>query len=184
MTPVEWRDLVVVGRVARPHGRRGEVIVDPQTDFLESRFQVGSVLYAVRGGRVERVRIREVRFHRGRPIIGLEGIDTISDAETFDRSELRVPEEGLHALPEGRYYHHELVGCGVVTRQGAPVGVVTSVDEGPGPSRLVIRDASGADVAVPLVAAICVLVDPARRRIVIDPPEGLLELNALDDGRA
>jgi 16S rRNA processing protein RimM len=180
MSSREWQEMVTVGRVARPHGRHGDVIVDPLTDFPESRFQIGAVLYAERDGQVAGMTVRVVRFHRGRPIIGLEGIETISEAEALGRTELRVPASELRRLPEGQFYHHDLIGCQVVTRAGRPVGTVRGIEEGPGPHRLVVRDDrddADDDILVPLVEEICVHVDPSSRRIVIDPPEGLLELN-------
>ena len=75
--------MAVVGRIARAHGNRGQVIVDPATDFPEERFKPGSVLHIRRGDATESLTIESVRFHRGRPIIGLAGIDTMDAAEAL-----------------------------------------------------------------------------------------------------
>src|SRR5687767_3589605 len=104
----EWDDMVLVGRIARAHGIRGQVIVDPATDFADERFKVGSVLHIRRGDKVEDVTVETVRFHRGRPIIGLAGIDTMNAAETLVGLELRVGVDALQPLPAGSYYHHDL----------------------------------------------------------------------------
>ena len=173
----EWDEMALVGRIARTHGNRGHVIVNPETDFPERRFQVGGVLYRRRGGRIEAMTIDAVRFHQGRPIIGIRGVTTMCDAEELADGELRVPTETLTALPTGVYYRHDLVGCIVRTVAGANVGTVVEVEGSLGKSRLVIRS-TGDEVIVPLTATICVRIDPATRMIVIDPPEGLLELNA------
>jgi 16S rRNA processing protein RimM len=172
-----WDDFAIVGRIARAHGIRGQVIVNPETDFPESRFRPGSVLQAKRDGRVTAMRVITMRVHQGRPIIGLEGIETMSDAETLAGLELRVPEEELEPLPPGVFYRHELVGCRVETVAGAPVGEVQKVEGDLGTSRLVVNGPGG-EVLIPLAEAICVTIDTVGRRIVIDPPEGLLEVNS------
>lgn len=173
----EWDDMVVVGRVARAHGNRGQVIVDPETDFPGERFRVGRALSLNRGGAVEPRRITAARFHQGRPILGLEGVETMAQAEALAGAELRVPASDLSTLPSGMFYRHDLVGCVVTTRSGETVGTVTGVEGTAGACRLIVQ-AGGAEVLVPLAADICVRIAPADRQIVIDPPEGLLDLNA------
>ena len=176
MTDAEWNECAVVGRVARAHGNRGQVIVNPETDFVEDRFQVGAQLLASRGGRVDRLRVTAMRVHLGRPVIALEGVETMNDAEALAGVELRVPVSELAPLPSGMFYRHDLVGCRVETVAGAPVGDVTSVEGDLGSSRIVVASPGG-DVLIPLAQAICVEIDIAARRIVVDPPEGLLEVN-------
>jgi len=173
-----WSDYVLVGHVARPHGNRGEVVVDPETDFPEIRFAPGALLYVERDGAPVAVAVRGARFHKGRPVIALEGVVTMDDAEALRGAELKVPESALQPLPDGVYYQFQLRGCDVITRGGQAVGRVRDVEGGAGGFRLVIDVDGGGEVLVPLVAAICVEIDPAARRIVIDPPEGLLDLNA------
>jgi 16S rRNA processing protein RimM len=169
-------DLVLVGRVARAHGHRGEVIVNPETDFAAERFRPGQVLQVVRGAGIAPMEITAARFHQGRPVIALRGVETMNDAEALAGAELRVPEGALAALPADAFYRHDLVGCEVTTVEGERLGTVTAV-EGPSTgSRLVVRGPRG-EVLVPLAASICVAIDAPRRRIVVDPPEGLLELN-------
>ena len=169
--------MAVVGRIARAHGIRGQVIVNPETDFPGGRFQSGAELFIERGGRVETLTVTTARFHRERPVIGIAGVDTMDDAEALAGQELRVPIDRLAALPPNTFYRHDLVGCQVDTRDGRTVGVVREVEGTLTGSRLVV-DSAGGDVLIPLVSAICTLVDPASKRIVIDPPEGLIEANA------
>jgi len=176
MTDAEWNECAVVGRVARAHGNRGQVIVNPETDFVESRFRVGAELLAKRGDRVDRLRVTAMRLHLGRPVIALEGVETMNDAEAMASVELRVRVADLEPLPDGMYYRHDLVGCRVETTGGSVVGEVTAVEGELAASRLVVKE-EGGDVLIPLVQPICVVIDIAARRIVVDPPEGLLELN-------
>jgi 16S rRNA processing protein RimM len=169
-------DLLLVGRVARAHGNRGQVIVNPETDFAGDRFQVGRV---VRVGPAERAAPRaivSVRFHQGRPIVALEGVTTMNEAEALAGAELWLPASELAPLPPSTFYRHDLVGCDVRRASGEIVGRVTGVEGTLERSRLVVLGPRGESL-IPLVAPICVSVDPAARVIVIDPPEGLLDVN-------
>jgi 16S rRNA processing protein RimM len=169
--------MALVGRIARAHGIRGQVIVNPETDFPEERFRPGAELFIERGGRLETLTVTSARFHRERPVIGIAGVETMNDAETLAGQELRVPVERLTVLPADTFYRHDLVGCRVETGGGEAIGVVREVEGALNGSRLVVDGPHG-EVLIPLVAAICTRVDPAAKRIVIDPPEGLIEANA------
>jgi 16S rRNA processing protein RimM len=169
--------MVLVGQVARAHGRFGEVIVNPQTDYPGERFAPGAVLHTRRQGQDERLTVSAMRLHQGRPLVAFDGIATMTDAEALAGAELRVPENELTPLPEGTYYEHALIGCEVITVGGREVGVVRSVEGSAGGARLVVGSGPG-EVQIPLAHDICVQIDIAGRRITVDPPEGLLELNA------
>lgn len=168
-------DLVLVGRVARAHGNKGQVIVNPDTDFAEDRFSVGAVVLV--GEQATPRTIRAVRFHQGRPVVTLQGIETMDDAEALAGAELRVPASTLGPLPEGTYYHFDLVGCDVRDTADRAVGRVAAVEGTIEMSRLVVDGPHG-EVLIPLVEEICVDIDIGRRLIMVRPPEGLLELNA------
>ena len=172
----EWESMPVVGRIARAHGNRGHVIINPTTDFPDERFAVGRVLYLRRHGSVEPVTVTASRLHRGRPIVGLSGVASMNAAEELAGLELRVPEAALLALPADTFYHHDLVGCDVVTVGGEPVGCVVAVEGPLGGGRLVVAGRRG-EILIPLAGDICVGVDVARHRIDVDPPPGLLDLN-------
>jgi 16S rRNA processing protein RimM len=174
---VNWPEMALVGRIARPHGSRGQVVVNLETDFPEERFQPGAELFVERAGRVEPLTLTTVRFQNGRPVVGIAGVETMTDAAALAGLELRVPADRLTALPAGTFYRHDLVGCRVETRDGRDIGVVADVEGTFGGSRLVVRGASG-EVLIPLAAEICTAIDLASKSIVVDPPEGLLDLNA------
>jgi len=176
-----WREMALVGRIARPHGIRGQVIVNLDTDFPEERFQPGAELFVDRAGRVEPLMLTTVRFQSGRPVVGIAGIESVADAAALAGHELRIPPERLIPLPAGTFYRHDLIGCRVERRDGALVGVVEDVEGTMSGSRLVVRSETG-EVLIPLAADVCPVIDPAAKRIVIDPPPGLLELNARTDG--
>jgi len=174
---IAWDDMIVVGHIVRPHGLRGDVVVEPQTDFPEERFEAGRTVYARAAGRVAALVVRAARPHRGRLLVAFEGIESIEQAEAIGRGEVRILPADMRPLPPGRFYHHELAGCDVVLRSGERIGRVAGVEGTGDACRLVVRGVRG-ELLVPLAEPICVTIDPAARRIVVVPPEGLLDLNA------
>lgn len=171
-----WEELVLVGRLARTHGLRGHLFVNPETDFIDERFAPGSRLQLVREGIVQTVVVAELRMQGRRPVVRFEGIERIDDAEPLTGCELRVPETALQPLAPGEVYEYQLVGCTVETVSGDAVGHVRRVEGGTGSIRLVVDGPRG-EVLVPFAQAICRVVDVAAKRVVIDPPVGLLDLN-------
>jgi 16S rRNA processing protein RimM len=171
-----WQEMAVVGIVARTHGLRGEVVINPATDFPQERFRAGGTLFMARAGSPVAVTIRDAWFHRGRPVVSFDGIETLSEAERLRGAELRVPEAALHPLPAEAWYEHDLVGCAVRTVSGDEVGTVGFIEGPAGAKRLIVQQA-GREIDVPLVVEICVSIDTGAGAIVIDPPVGLLEVN-------
>ena len=167
-------DVATVGRIVRPQGNRGEVVVAPETDFGAERFRVGAVLRAMRDGEATLLTVRESREMAGRWVIGFDGITTIDGAEALRGMELVVAVDELPALEAGRYYLHDLVGCVVETTAGERVGEVMRVDR-EGTTVLVVQTARG-EAMVPFAEPICRRIDVDAKTIVVDPPEGLLDL--------
>jgi 16S rRNA processing protein RimM len=167
-------DLLLVGRVARAHGNKGRIIVNLETDFPEERFKVGARLIV--GGEKETREILEVRFHQGRPVLWLRGIETMSEAEALAGAELKVVAAELAPLPAGIFYHHDLVGCEVRDTNGRPIGRVIGVEGSLERSRLVVEGDRG-EVLIPLVEEICTRIEPSQQLIVVNPPPGLIDLN-------
>ncbi len=177
-----WEDMVTVGRVARPHGLRGHVVVDSQTDFAEARFAPGAVVQVRIGETVRPLTIASFRLQTGRPVISFEGLARIEDVEALAGHDLRVGEETLAALDPGTYYQHDLVGCTVEHADGTRIGEVTGVGGTTGGTHLVVHGTRG-EVLIPLARDICTTIDVAARRIIVAPPEGLLEANETRGGR-
>ena len=171
-----WDEMVLVGRIGRPHGIRGQVFVNPETDFIDERFVAGATMWTRSGRGDEQLTIASARVQNGRPVVGFDGFASIDDVERLAGLELRVPEETLQPLGDGAYYQHQLVGCGVETVAGEQVGVVTRVDGGAAGSLLTIDGARG-EILIPFASDICVEIDIVARRIRVEPPEGLLDLN-------
>jgi 16S rRNA processing protein RimM len=168
-----WSEMVTVGRIVRPHGHRGQVVIASETDFGADRFAEGALVYAKRAGEVEALRVTASREFAGRWVVGFDRLTTMNEAETWRGQELRIAATDLHVLDEGRFYVHDLVGCRVETVAGKVVGTVGDVQIGPAAPILVVQGAAGESL-VPFVDAICRRVDLPAKVIVIDPPEGLI----------
>jgi len=163
---------ILIGRIVRPHGLKGDVVVESDSDFAETRFRRGAQITV--GAQV--LTIAASRPQGDRWIVRFTGIDSIEAAERLRDTELTIQPDALGALPAGQYYLHDLVGCSVVTESGETVGPVSVVYTGAAQAVLGI-EAVGGEVLVPMADEICREVDVAARRIVIAPPEGLLEVN-------
>lgn len=169
---------VVVGRVVRPFGRRGEVIVEPLTDDPERFFDLDAAEVAPPREAGVRRSLEAVRLHKGRPVVRFSGVSGIAEAESLRAAEVRIRPSERKPLPEGRYYHDDLIGCRAESPDGDRLGEIVGVEDTAGPSLLVLRGPDGSEDLVPFVEALCVSVDPDASRVVLDLPEGLLGLNA------
>ena len=175
---INWDDAILVGVVARTHGNKGEVVVNPETDFPQERFQAGaSLMTRGRDGSPATLDVVTMRMHQGRPVILFKGIASMNDAELLAGLELRVAEDQGDAerLGDGEFYHRDLIGCAVVTEGGESVGEVTAVEGDERAFRLVVRGRRN-ELLIPLADEICTVDLPAKR-ITVRPPQGLLELN-------
>jgi 16S rRNA processing protein RimM len=170
----------VVGRIGRPHGVRGEVTVEVRTDDPDLRFAPGSVLRTEPPGRGP-LTVAGSRWHREVLLLRLTGPDGVEvesreAAETLRDTELHVPVDELPELEDpDTWYDHQLVGLRAELTDGTPLGEVTAVRH-EGAELLVVRREGGRELLVPFVASIVPTVDPAAGRVVVDPPEGLLDL--------
>ena len=172
---------VIVGRIGRPHGIRGEVVIGVRTDEPDLRFAVGATLDAAEradepaGG--AQLTVAAARWHSGQLLVAFAGVtDRTAAAEltgrwlTMDASQL--PEIG----DPDEFRDHELIGLSVRTCAGDPVGVVADVLHY-GQDLLVVRRTDGqeGESLVPFVKAIVPEVDVQGGVVVIDPPPGLLD---------
>lgn len=168
---------VVVGRIGKPHGVRGEVSIQVWTDEPAERFAAGSTVLVQGSARV--LSIDHAHWHGSRLLLGFVGVGDRDAAEALRGTVLEVdrPDDQVPADPE-EFYDSALVGCQVVGVDGAPIGEVTEVVHLPGQDVLSVRSGvDGREVLVPFVQAIVPTVDLAARRVVIDPPSGLLDAN-------
>ena len=170
-------ELLLVGTIARAHGNKGQVIVNLETDFPRERFAEGNRVVVDLGGRTTERRIASVRFQQGRPIVALEGVETMSDAEALAGAQVKVLASSVASLPANTYYRHDLVGCEVKDMAGRVLGRVTDV-EGPLERSLLVVGEGRSEVMIPMVQGIVVRIDAVAREVIVDLPEGLVGLNA------
>jgi len=172
--PAAPDDRIVIGRVVRPHGLGGEVVVEVSTDFPE-RFSEG-LRVGLSGGAHEarEMRIVAARSHQGRVLLTFEGISDVSAAETLRNAELSVSARDVAPRPEGYVYHWEVEGALAVDASGKELGRVADLLDVGGRPLLVLETPRGPR-DVPFTRPIVVSVDTGRRRIVLDPPPGLLD---------
>jgi 16S rRNA processing protein RimM len=165
----------VVGRIGRPHGVRGEVTVEVRSDDPDLRFYVGAVLATDPASRGP-LTVTGKRWHRDVLLLTIEGIHSREDAETLRNTELLVDIADLPELEDpDSFYDHQLVGLTARLTDESELGEVTAVRH-EGADLLVVRRPEGGDLLIPFVAAIVPTVDLAGGFLVVDPPEGLLEL--------
>jgi 16S rRNA processing protein RimM len=163
---------VVVGRIGRPHGVRGEVTVEVRTDDPDQRFAAGAVLAtdpAARGP----LTVAGAGRSGAITILRFEGFADRTAAESLRGTLLLVDGDTLPPPADDEYYDHQLIGLAAVTAAGAGLGEVTDVLHPPASPVLSIRTADGVEVLVPFVAAIVPEVDLSGGRLVIDPPDGM-----------
>jgi 16S rRNA processing protein RimM len=169
-------DLVVIGEATRAYGLRGELRVVPQTDHPERFGRIREcILWDPRdGGRTVR-RVRGVRRQGDVVLLSLEGCDTPEAAAALAGRLVALPRTEALPPPPGHVYPWQLVGCRVTTEDGRLVGELSGVEPAPGQALWVVQGPEREHL-IPAVPGLVLEVDVAARRVVIRPPEGLLEL--------
>jgi len=169
-------DLVAFGRILRSQGRDGTVklkLTEKGPPGLDPR-----TVYIEREDGFEALAVESFRLDRNAPFLKLQGIDTLAQADALAGREVFAAAGDFRRLEPDRFYDFQVLGSRVVTRDGTEVGEVAGILEAGGPVLLVVRRGDR-EVYVPFIEGICVKVDPEAGTVVIDPPEGLLELNEI-----
>jgi 16S rRNA processing protein RimM len=172
-------NAIIVGRLGRPHGLRGEFLVDVRTDVPERRFAVGAVLGCTAPG-VPLLTVAASRRHSGRWLVQFEEVGDRSAADTVRGALLTIDPAEAGAAGDDpddeAWWDADLIGLTVVTTSGDAVGSVAEVLHPPGGDLLAVRTEAGGEVLVPFVTELVPEVDVPAGRLVVDPPEGLLDL--------
>jgi 16S rRNA processing protein RimM len=165
-------ELVVVGRIGPPHGVRGAVVVQPFTDSPDERFAPGSTLQT----NGQTLTVAWSRWQGSRLIVAFAGIAHRDAAHALHGTELLVPAGSRTALNDpDEFYDTDLIGLTATTVDGTALGPVRDVVHAPAGDYLAV-EVDGRERLVPFVAAIVLSVDVTGGRVVVDPPEGLLDL--------
>jgi 16S rRNA processing protein RimM len=171
---------VVVGRIGRPHGLRGELGVEVRTDEPERRFARGALLRVGEppsGGPdlPATLAVERTRWHQGRLLVTFAEVGDRTTAESLRNALLSVEVDPTESPSEpDEFYDHQLVGLEVLTTAGRRVGAVAEILHGPGQDLLSVRDGEGEEILVPFVQQIVPEVNLAAGRLLVDELPGLL----------
>ncbi|MGW7070364.1 ribosome maturation factor RimM [Streptomyces sp. NPDC054855] len=166
---------LVVARIGRAHGIKGEVTVEVRTDEPELRLGPGAVL-ATDPASTGPLTIETGRVHSGRLLLRFEGVRDRSGAEAL-RNTLLIAEVDPEELPEDEdeYYDHQLMDLDIVTKDGIEVGRITEISHLPSQDLFIVERPDGSEVMIPFVEAIVTEIDLEEQRAIIDPPPGLID---------
>jgi len=168
-------ELVVIARAVKPRGLKGEIVAELLTDFPDRFEDLEELILVSPSGERTIKRLEDYWFQNDRVILKVAGYDDVDTAKELVGFEFAVPESERVSLPEDHYYDWELEGCTVKVGANS-IGTVSSVLRTGGAEILVVTDESGKERLIPLADSIVVEIDAAGKSIVIDPPEGLLDL--------
>lgn len=168
-------DLVLIARAVKTHGLKGEVVAELLTDFPERFEDLDEVVLVSPRGETKTGSLEDFWFQKDRVVLKLDGYDDIDAAKQLIGYEFAVPESDRVQLEADEFYDWELEGCTVKVGDQS-IGQVRSVMRTGGAEILVVSDESGNERLVPLAASIVVAIDPVAKTILVDPPEGLLDL--------
>ena len=168
-------ELIVIARAVKPRGLKGEIVAELLTDFPERFEDIDELVLVSPAGERSTKRLEAYWFQNDRVVLKLSGYDEVDTAKELVGFEFAVPESERVPLPADHYYDWELEGCTVKVGDDS-IGQVNSVLRTGGAEILVVTDNSGKERLIPFADSIVVEVDPVRKTIVVDPPEGLLDL--------
>jgi 16S rRNA processing protein RimM len=160
--------FLVVGRLRRTHGVRGEILFEPLTDFPE-RIQPGKVLYL--GDEKRPFKVKSQRPHDTLMILGFEEIQDMDQAGQLRNQLVYVRKDSLPALPDGEYYHHDLLGCRVISEDGSVLGVLAEILQTGANDVYLVRDEVGNEILLPVIPDVIVGVDIERKEVRVRPLE-------------
>jgi 16S rRNA processing protein RimM len=166
-----FSDLITIGRVVKPQGRKGEVVVESFTDRPRRFSELRRVFLPAEGDVAFEWQVEGHWPHKHREVLKLAGVDSIDDAERLRGLDVRIPAEDLDVLPADSYYHYQLRGLRVEDESGAAMGTVADIlKTGAGADVLVVNGPQGESL-VPLVASFIKEVDLRGGRVVAARPE-------------
>lgn len=164
-----------IGKIVNTHGVRGEVRVVRVTDFPE-RFSVGNTVYLIQDNTPPYpLIIKSHRVHKKFDLLQFEEYDSINDVLNFKGTHLKIKKEQLSELPKGTYYHYEIIGCTVYTKDNEKIGTIKEILS-PGANDVwVVQRQKNKDALIPFIKDVVRDIDIDRKEVVIEPMEGLLD---------
>lgn len=169
--PIAPPAFLLVGKLNRPHGVHGEMIMSVMTDFPE-RIKSDVVVYI--GLEHQPVKIKTTRHHNRGLLVSLEGFTTREEVDHLRNQEVFVPAADRPPLPEGEYYLHQILGLHVITDEGQPLGTIADWIETGANGVLVVRRADGTDVLLPDIDEVVLKIDLDAGQMTVHILEGLI----------
>ncbi len=167
------KDLIIVAEILRAHGHRGDVVLRPLTDHLETLTKATRVYLGMEAS--EPVNVQNIRLHKGNPLLKLEGIDDMDGALALKGVVVCLPREELTPLGEGEYFLHDLVGLTLLDHLGNEVGSVERIVETGGPPVLAGPGPEGGEFMVPFAPGTIDEVDLEKGIITLVNLPGLVD---------
>ncbi len=166
--------LITIGKVIRPFGVKGEMKVEPMTDFPRRFDKLTKVYLVSRTGKEVVCEVRSVRYSSGVPFILLAGYDSPEKSGAFNGWFIKVPEEEAEPLPEGTYYWFELIGMEVFSQAGDKLGTIVDIFE-TGSNDVYVLKRGRKEVYIPATQDVIKQVDRKTKRMIIHLMDGLME---------
>lgn len=173
-------NLIVVGKIVKPHGMKGEVVVEPLTDFPAERFKAGKEFTTVESVEFARLTVVRVRAHEERLLVDIKELTGRDEAEKLRDVRLAISSDETFSLPDGEYYGYQLLGLSVFNSEGEKIGRLKDFTTGSSPL-LVIENPELGLVDYPAVDSLIKDIDLEDNKIVLDLPRGWRKL-ARDSG--
>lgn len=167
-------ELVVIAKTVRTRGLKGELVADLLTDFPERFEGLEDVTAVMPSGDRRELKIEDFWFQKERIVLKFAGFDSVEAAETLRNAEISVSETETVELDDNEFFDWQLEGCEAETIDGQAIGTVKELMRTGGTEILIVAG-DEKEYMIPFAASICVEVDIENKRIVVDPPEGLLE---------
>lgn len=171
------QDLIAVGKFGKTRGLRGEIYVTPYNSDPERILSLSSA-FRLSGKDKASIEIEKSGVISNRPVFKLKGYDTPEAVGALTNTELFVPKDQLEDLPEDSYFTFDLIGLTVETVDGISLGTIREVDFYPANDVYVIKKDSGETILFPAVKKFVTKIDLENKLMVVDPPDGLLEINS------
>ena len=169
--PVGEPEYLVIGFLRRPHGLRGEMLMDVHTDFPE-RIKTGATFYV--GESYQPLILASHRPHSKGMLVRFRGFKTPEDAGAYRNQWVYVTAASRPELPEGEYYHHQLIGLNVVDEQDTPLGAIVDIIETGANDVYVVRDESGREILLPAIPAVILDIQLADHQMRVHLLDGLI----------
>ncbi len=169
-------NLLLMGKVLRPHGLEGLLRIASYAESERSFLVAGKVYLQLPSGSLHEEEVLSVRPHKGGYLMRLKGLSSIQDAEIYPGASIFVPKEAIGSTQEGEYFWHEIIGLGVYLSSGKYIGEVRHILP-TGGSDVYVVGMGDSEIFIPATHEVVESIDIPGKRMIISEVEGLLDLN-------